>query len=287
MDDLVLEVKSLTSWYRDTDEHGRRHDHTVLHDVSFTLRRGEILGLVGESGTGKTTLLKLVSGLLFPSQGTVRVGGLDAARREAAFYRELFFVPEEFVLPAITLRRYGEVNAPFYPDFSFRQFGEYLQEFSLECNLRLDRLSMGQRKRVQLAFALACNTPVLLLDEPTNGLDIPSKRVLRKLLAGYADERRTVVVSTHQVRDIEGMIDNVVILDSRGVVLNRTVEEISGRMWFGPVEASDHAIYAEEGIDGLRGILENPAGSDSRPDLEMLFNAAVSEREAVRQLFDR
>lgn len=125
------------------------------------------------------------------------------------------------------------------------------------------------------------------MDEPTNGLDIPSKRVLRKLLAGYADERRTVVVSTHQVRDIEGMIDNVVILDSRGVVLNRTVEEISGRMWFGPVEASDHAIYAEEGIDGLRGILENPAGSDSRPDLEMLFNAAVSEREAVRQLFDR
>ena len=202
-------------------------------------------------------------------------------------YRELFFVPEEFALPAITLRRYGEVNAPFYPDFSFRQFGEYLQEFSLECNLRLDRLSMGQRKRVQLAFALACNTPVLLLDEPTNDLDIPSKRVLRKLLAGYADERRTVVVSTHQVRDIEGMIDNVVILDSRGVVLNRTVEEISGRMWFGPVEASDHAIYAEEGIDGLCGILENPAGSDSRPDLEMLFNAAVSEREAVRQLFDR
>ena len=92
----------------------------------------------------------------------MRVGGLDAARREAAFYRELFFVPEEFALPAITLRRYGEVNAPFYPDFSFRQFGEYLQEFSLECSLRLDRLSMGQRKRVQLAFALACNTPVLL-----------------------------------------------------------------------------------------------------------------------------
>ena len=261
--------------------------HKLFDGLSLTLLPGHIHGLLGVNGTGKTTLLKLASGLLFPSQGTVRVGGLDAAHREAAFYRELFFVPVEFALPAITLRRYGEVNAPFYPDFSFRQFGEYLQEFSLECNLRLDRLSMGQRKRVQLAFALACNTPVLLLDEPTNGLDIPSKRVLRKLLAGYADERRTVVVSTHQVRDIEGMIDNVVILDSRGVVLNRTVEEISGRMWFGPVEASDHAIYAEEGIDGLRGILENPAGSDSRPDLEMLFNAAVSEREAVRQLFDR
>lgn len=261
--------------------------HKLFDGLSLTLLPGHIHGLLGVNGTGKTTLLKLASGLLFPSQGTVRVGGLDAAHREAAFYRELFFVPEEFALPAITLRRYGEVNAPFYPDFSFRQFGEYLQEFSLECNLRLDRLSMGQRKRVQLAFALACNTPVLLLDEPTNDLDIPSKRVLRKLLAGYADERRTVVVSTHQVRDIEGMIDNVVILDSRGVVLNRTVEEISGRMWFGPVEASDHAIYAEEGIDGLCGILENPAGSDSRPDLEMLFNAAVSEREAVRQLFDR
>ena len=197
----------------------------------------------------------------------MRVGGLDAARREAAFYRELFFVPEEFALPAITLRRYGEVNAPFYPDFSFRQFGEYLQEFSLECNLRLDRLSMGQRqrgeasKRVQLAFALACNTPVLLLDEPTNGLDIPSKRVLRKLLAGYADERRTVVVSTHQVRDIEGMIDNVVILDSRGVVLNRTVEEISGRMWFGPIMRS----MPKRGLMVYAGYWRTPPGVTAVP----------------------
>ena len=120
--------------------------HKLFDGLSLTLLPGHIHGLLGVNGTGKTTLLKLASGLLFPSQGTVRVGGLDAAHREAAFYRELFFVPEEFALPAITLRRYGEVNAPFYPDFSFRQFGEYLQEFSLECNLRLDRLSMGQRK---------------------------------------------------------------------------------------------------------------------------------------------
>ena len=259
----------------------------VFDGFQLKLESGHTYGLLGRNGTGKSTLLYLASGLLRPKKGHLYIDGMESAQRDPLMLSRIFLVPEEFSLPEMSLQKYVSLIRPFYPRFNEQVLNDCLSAFELPDVRDLRQLSMGQKKKVFMSVALAAGTEWLLMDEPTNGLDIPSKRVLRKLLAGYADERRTVVVSTHQVRDIEEMIDNVVILDSRGMVLNRTVAEISGRMWFGPVEASDHAIYAEEGMDGLRGILENPAGSDSRPDLEMLFNAAVSEREAVRQLFDR
>ena len=264
----------------------------VLDQINLYILRNEFLTLLGPSGCGKTTTLRLIGGFESPTSGDVLFNG-KPMQDLPPFKRKVNTVFQRYAL-------FPHMNV--FDNVAFGLKIKKMDKKSIEMKVNemlelvnlpgfgkraIDSLSGGQQQRVAIARALVNEPEVLLLDEPTNGLDIPSKRVLRKLLAGYADERRTVVVSTHQVRDIEGMIDNVVILDSRGVVLNRTVEEISGRMWFGPVEASDHAIYAEEGIDGLRGILENPAGSDSRPDLEMLFNAAVSEREAVRQLFDR
>ena len=290
----IIKVEHLSYVYNP----GMPNAVTALDDVSFEVEEGDFVGIIGATGSGKSTLITHMNGLNKPTSGKIIIDGRDLWAepekiRDFRFLTGLVFQYPEYQLFEETI--YKDIAfGPKNMGLSEEEIDKRVRQAAAFVGLREEllekspfELSGGEKRRVALARAIISEPDLLLLDEPTNGLDIPSKRVLRKLLAGYADERRTVVVSTHQVRDIEGMIDNVVILDSRGVVLNRTVEEISGRMWFGPVEASDHAIYAEEGIDGLRGILENPAGSDSRPDLEMLFNAAVSEREAVRQLFDR
>lgn len=263
---------------------GYRPKRALFTDLSLELRPGHIHGLLGSNGMGKSTLLKLACGLLTARGGRVSVQGHDPQRRRPDLFSHLFFVPEEFALPPIRFSTYVRCMAPFYPDFSDEMLRAYMWELELSDDQRLDRLSMGQRKRAQLAFALACNTPVLLLDEPTNGLDIPSKRVFRKLLASYADQGRTVVISTHQVRDVDNLIDNVVILDRRGVLVNATTEALTRALRFATVGEGDQPIYAEEGLQGLIGVMENPSGRDSKLNLELLFNAAVKQPERIREL---
>lgn len=121
----------------------------------------------------------------------------------------------------------------------------------------------------------------LLLDEPTNGLDIPSKTILRSLLAAYADEKRTIVISTHQVREVENLIDKIVILDEQGLVLAATTEELSHRLTFGPLPADAKAIYSTPSFSGEEGIALNTTGRESRPDLELIFAATTHDRMTI------
>lgn len=266
---------------------GYRPRRPLFTDLSLELGPGHIHGLLGSNGMGKSTLLKLVCGLLTARQGRIDVQGEDPRGRRPDLYSQVFFVPEEFSLPAVRFSTYVRFMAPFYPDFSDEMLRTYMWELELSDDQRLDRLSMGQKKRVQIAFALACNTPVLLLDEPTNGLDIPSKRVFRQLLASYADARRTVVISTHQVRDIDNLIDSVVILDRRGVLVNATTEQVTRSLRFAVVDEGDDPIYAEESIQGQVGVMENTTGRDSKINLELLFNAAVKHPDRIRHLLER
>ena len=223
-----------------------------LHDVSFSYRRnrllynclnltlkpGSIYGLLGPNGAGKSTLLRLLSGLLYPKAGSVRVGAWQPKDRKPAFLEDLFLVPEEFHLPPVRIGQFVTSNAQFYPRFDTAQMESYLREFGLTDGQKLNELSYGQKKKVLIGFGLATNTALLLMDEPTNGLDIPSKSQFRRLVAGAVDDRRTVVISTHQVRDLETLIDPIVILTgepggSMRIGLNATFEEITDRLWFG------------------------------------------------------
>ena len=273
-----------------------------LTDVSFSYRRkkelftnfsveltpGHVHGLLGSNGTGKSTLLKIICGLLDPYSGNVEVMTYKPSRRQPALYRELFIVPEEFDLPAVSFRDYVRINKSFYPNFSQEALDLYVHEFEIDPRVGLDQISMGQKKRAQIAFALACNTPILIMDEPTNGLDIPAKGVFRRLVASYADPQRTVIISTHQVRDVENLIDNVVIIDSQGIVLNRTTEQIESKLYFGPVKADDPGmLYGEEGLHGWCGVAENPDERPSKIDLELLFNAALRQRDRIDSVLNR
>ncbi len=199
----------------------------VLDRISLALEPGKIYGLLGENGVGKTTLLRIIAGLLFPRQGDCSVFGFDPYRREPAFLEEIFYLPEDFAVPVIKVNAFAESTGRFYPRFDKGRFGDYLEELEVDGRKKFTALSFGQKKKAMIAFGLSLNTKLLLLDEPTNGLDIPSKARFRKLVAGAATDENTFVISTHQVRDLENLIDPVVILDRNRVLLNHTVEEIT------------------------------------------------------------
>ena len=259
----------------------------VLNNISLTLGEGHIHGLLGCNGIGKTTLLKIICGIMRPDSGSVSVDGIDPMLREPQMFRELMIIPEEFDLPNVSLERYAKIASPFYPRFDMGAMRGYCEALNVDSRERLHSMSMGQRKKAYIAFALACNVKMLLMDEPTNGLDIPSKSIFRRLLAGYVDDSRMVVISTHQVADVESLLDNIVILDGQGVVLNATTADICRRLKFGKAEESDSVIYTERTIAGDVAVSLNETEEDSQLNIELLFNATTASRDAMCEIFKK
>ena len=267
---------------------GYQRNKRLYEGINLSLLPGSIYGLLGPNGAGKSTLLRLLSGLLYPKEGSIQVNGYNPGQRRPAFLEELFLLPEEIHVPAVRIREFVNANAPFYPRFNRAQMAGYIREFGLTDDQKLHELSYGQKKKILIGFGLATNTAVLLMDEPTNGLDIPSKSQFRRLVAGAVDENRTVIISTHQVRDLETLIDPIVILSEQGIALKASVERITERLWFGLVSDldPDHpALYTERAVGGYAIVTENRTGAPSRLDLERLFNVVQAEPERIRKLF--
>lgn len=255
--------------------YGRRGKE-VLSGLSLDFEENGIYGILGKNGTGKSTMLYLAAGLLRPKGGNVTAEGVPTQSRRPETLRELFLVPEEFDLPEVSLRTYVQLNAPFYPTFREDILARCLKSFELGDDLNIGRLSMGQKKKVYISFALAAGTKYLLMDEPTNGLDIPSKKVFREVIAREMTEERVMIISTHQVRDVEQLIDHVVIVNDGTVMLNASTAEIESRLRFEQravgSDLSD-ALFVQQTMRGIELICPN-SGNDVTPiDLELLFNA--------------
>ena len=233
----------------------------VFTDFSLTLEENKVYGLLGKNGTGKSTLLYLISGLLRPATGSVCVDDTDAYKRQVETLREIFLVPEEFDLPSMTLKQYVKLNAPFYPRFSREVLEECLKDFELTTDLKLQALSMGQKKKVFMSFALAANTRYLLMDEPTNGLDIPSKSQFRKVVTQNMNDERTVIISTHQVHDVESLLDHILILSQRELLLNASTAELTEKYKFEyrSVDDGSTVIYSEPSLQGNAVMAERQA----------------------------
>lgn len=248
----------------------------VFEDFSLTLKEDNIYGLLGKNGTGKSTLLYLISGLLRPKRGTVCCDGIATYKRQPETLQEIFIVPEEFDLPQMSLSQYVKINRPFYPLFSTKVLEDCLKDFELTTDLNLGALSMGQKKKVFMAFALATGTKVLLMDEPTNGLDIPSKSQFRKVVAQYMSGDRTLIISTHQVHDVEQLLDHILILNQKKLLLDAPVAEITDKYVFEyrTPDEMDDVIYAEPSLQGNAVIAPRKADSaETLVNLELLFNA--------------
>lgn len=265
----MIEIKNIDFAY------GRRKS-AVFENFSLTLHPGRIYGLLGKNGTGKSTLLHLVCGLLRPQHGAVLLDGIDVRERRPEVLQDLFLVPEEFDLPATTLENYVRLNEPFYPRFDGDVLQKCLADFGLKSDLHLGELSMGQKKKVFMCFALAAGTRYLLMDEPTNGLDIPAKSEFRRVVSRHMTEDRTLVISTHQVRDVDMLIDHVTVIDGTTLRLDRSVADICAALRFeerpAGADVSD-ALYVQPSLTGNAVICTNDSDADTVLNLELLFNA--------------
>ena len=262
----------------------------VLDGFSMNLEKGSVYGLLGKNGTGKSTLLYLMAGLLRPQSGHILYKGVEVTKRYPETLQDMFLVPEEFALPNVSLKQYVQLNAPFYPRFSDELLKACLRDFDMSEDIHLGELSMGQKKKAFMCFALATNTSLLLMDEPSNGLDIPSKSQFRKVIASGMTDDKGVIISTHQVRDIDSLLDHVLIMDGSRLLLNESVASICDRLYFaeqGMNEPTDDALYVQPSVQGNSVILPNTYHEDSKLNLEVLFNATLAEREKIQQIFNR
>ena len=306
----MLQVENISFSY------GRRKPE-VLSDFSFSLEKGRVYGLLGKNGVGKSTLLYLMCGLLTPKHGRVMYHGVDMRRRLPETLRDVFLVPEEFDLPAVSLVQFVELNSPFYPNFSKEDMMTYLHLFEMDWNIHLGGLSMGQKKKVFMSFALATHTSLLLMDEPTNGLDIMAKKVFmsfalathtslllmdeptngldimaksqfRKFIASGMSDERTIVISTHQVRDIDNVLDHVVIMNNSCVLLDESIVRVTERLAFVESDSpalAEEALYKLPSVQGNSLLLPNREGVETKLNLELLFGAVLANPEKIKDLF--
>ena len=277
----MLEVNNLTFSYK-------RKGQPVLQDFSLTINAGGVYGLLGRNGVGKSTLLCLMAGALTPGKGKVLFKGIDTRRRLPETLSDIFIVPEVLDLPQIRLRDYVKANAPLYPQFSTEDMARHLETFGMTTDVNLGRLSLGQKKKVFMSFALACNTSLLLMDEPTNGLDIPGKEAFRRFIAGNMTDDKAIIISTHQVRDIDRLLDHVVIMDDTRVLLDCSMAGVSERLKFvttdNPAEIAG-ALLARPSLGGTDIIVPNADGIETDVDIEMLFTLATNRPDETRRIF--
>lgn len=274
----MIEIRNLDFSYKKTP---------VFSNINLCFPQGAIYGLLGENGVGKTTLLKIICGLQRPVKGTCTVDGKTSHDRLPEMLQRIVFLPDEVTLPDnSTPQKYVEELAPFYPNFSQGTFLHMMQELEVEPNRKFREMSFGQQKKSLIAASLSLGTDYVLLDEPTNGLDIPSKSQFRSILSKIADEGKTIIISTHQVKDVENLIDPIVILSHNAVLLDASVQKITEKLYFEyGGEARENALYSELLPGGYMNVVPNTTGEESQLNIEALFNAVLRNKNVIKEMF--
>ena len=252
--------------------YGYKSNPLIFNNISLEIGNG-IYGLLGENGVGKTTLMHLICGLLFPKNGKCSIDGRNTAERQSEGLARYFFLPEE-------------LHSVFYPHFNQEEFKLNLEELKINRKQKLSSVSYGQQKKAMLAYAFALHTPYILLDEPTNGLDITSRQALKRIISRSIDDESTLLISTHQAHDFENLLDHLVILGKGEILLNRSLDEISNRLLFARTDILPaESIYSEQDLSGHFSILPNEDGEENTPDIELLYKAVLQQPEKIQSMF--
>jgi ABC-2 type transport system ATP-binding protein len=266
-----------------------KRNNPLYKNIQLSLESGHIYGLLGKNGAGKSTLLKLITGLVFPTTGNIIVLDQEPIKRRPEFLQNIFLIPEEIDIPDLHVLSFADEYAPFYPNFDKKQFLQLLNDFEVPLT-SLKQMSYGQKKKSWICLGIAANTPLLIFDEPTNGLDIPSKRQFRRTMAAIMNAERCVIISTHQVRDLDSLIDSILILDEGELIMNASINDITQKIIFKHFThemAAPESIYSENNLMGVSAVLINEHKEDSnRIDTELFFNACIANKDKIQKLFN-
>lgn len=260
----------------------------IYEDLNLELSQGKIYGLFGKNGAGKSTLLKNITGLNKPNSGTVTVNNHSPHKREPSFLNNMFMIPEEVYIPSISPKNYIRTYSRFYPNFSIDEFNRNIEELDVPPCKNLTKLSFGQQKKFIISFGLACNTGLLIMDEPTNGLDIPSKSEFRKLIAKSINDEKIFIISTHQVRDLDHLLDHIVIVNNGSLVMDSSIREIEDKLAFNfhQIKPEIEALSIDEMIGGYAVMEENLRKEETTINLEQLFNTSILKTEEIKNIFN-
>ena len=273
----MIEIKDLAFSYGKTP---------VLKSITTTLEEGRFYGLLGENGVGKTTLLTLLCGLKKVCSGSITTDGQNPFDRTPTMLQNQFYLPDEVLPIAMKAECFAKERGAFWPDYDHAKFLEIMKEFENDPAKKMNQMSAGQLKKTYISLALACGCKYIFMDEPTNGLDIPSKTQFRSAIMKYTSDDSTIVISTHQVRDLENIIDPIIILDRQDVLLNATVEEITSKLYFDyGTQLHPESLYSEQLPGGFIQVYPNSTGEDSKINVEALFNAVHKNKELIKGMF--
>ena len=273
----MIEIKDLAFSYGKTP---------VLKSITTTLEEGRIYGLLGENGVGKTTLLTLLCGLKKVNSGSISTDGENPFDRTPTLLQNQFYLPDEVLPVAMKAECFAKERGAFWPNYDHSKFIEIMKEFENDPAKKMNQMSAGQLKKTYISLALACGCKYIFMDEPTNGLDIPSKTQFRSAIMKYTSDDSTIVISTHQVRDLENIIDPIIILDRQDVLLNASVEEITSRLYFDyGTQLHPESLYSEQLPGGFIQVYPNTTGEDSKINVEALFNAVHKNKELIKGMF--
>ena len=260
----------------------------VLKNITMKLEEGKIYGLLGENGVGKTTLLTLLCGLKKPQYGSIEIDGTDPYSRDPELYKELYYVPDEVTPLHQTALLFAKNTGVFWANFSLDLFKTIMKEMEVSLDQRMDAMSAGQLKKTYLSFAIACKPRYIFMDEPTNGLDIPSKSQFRAAITKYTSEDSTIIISTHQVRDLENIIDPIIILDKQDVLVNASLEKIASKLTFDyGTTLHPESLYSEQLPGGFIQVLPNTDGEETKVNIEALFNAVHKHKDLIKNLLNQ
>lgn len=258
----------------------------ILKSITTTLEEGRIYGLLGENGVGKTTLLTLLCGLKKVCSGSITTDGENPFDRTPTLLQNQFYLPDEVLPVAMKAECFAKERGAFWPDYDHAKFLEIMKEFENDPAKKMNQMSAGQLKKTYISLALACGCKYIFMDEPTNGLDIPSKTQFRSAIMKYTSDDSTIVISTHQVRDLENIIDPIIILDRQDVLLNASVEEITRKLYFDyGTQLHPESLYSEQLPGGFIQVYPNTTGEDSKINVEALFNAVHKNKELIKGMF--
>lgn len=273
----MIEIKDLAFSYGKTP---------ILKSITTTLEEGRIYGLLGENGVGKTTLLTLLCGLKKVCSGSITTDGQNPFDRTPTLLQNQFYLPDEVLPIAMKAECFAKERGAFWPDYNHAKFLEIMKEFENDPAKKMNQMSAGQLKKTYISLALACGCKYIFMDEPTNGLDIPSKTQFRSAIMKYTTDDSTIVISTHQVRDLENIIDPIIILDRQDVLLNASVEEITSKLYFDyGTQLHPESLYSEQLPGGFIQVYPNTTGEDSKINVEALFNAVHKNKELIKGMF--